>query len=175
MNKPPDQIFTKEELDEIARVKTQAAYIINLEQKISNSAWGDENVVLAGGWLVNVLNNTPPKDVDIFILSNNNNEQYLIDGAERVDTPNYKNLSKITAIYNKDNVQIIFTTYITRKELIDGFDFEHCKISYQKGLLYINHQTYLAAKNKILIPSKTNPPTQKRIDRFLSRGYTLVK
>lgn len=167
-------VFSPIELTEIYTLKENALILLSLYFQ-----YNTQDVVLAGGWLVNRLQKTNPKDVDFFVLANDHNERYITSDFKRVDNPNYNSgsLKKITAVYNNSttNVQVIFTTYKTRKELIDEFDFEHCKVSYHGGLLHMNRRTYDAIKNKKLIPSKTHPPSQKRIDRFLERGYTLSK
>ena len=118
-----------------------------------NMLWNGitRNVVIAGGFLTSTLQNTNVKDIDIFILANDvavyndltqefrNGNSYLkaISGKDvpvwsRSEMMNYNHNKYIVDVIsnNATKAQYILTHYKTREELLDSFDYKHCKVSY---------------------------------------------
>lgn len=171
------QLFTYDEIMKVQGLKNFAREMCQRQIRC------DDSLVLAGGCFASCLQNNSPKDYDFFILDNTvlgetrNPLNWAPATARKVISPQYTNpgnTSKITEIYQFETNQYIFTSHKFREDVVDSFDFEHCKISFHNDTLYLSHQSLIAAMNKILIPSKTNPPSRTRIDKFLDRGYKLA-
>ena len=81
------------------------------------------------------------------------------------------------------NMQVMFTDYTSRKELIENFDFVHCCVSMgfdkdptiskwirPSSKLYISRNTYDAIKGKLLVDNKPGVESYRE-KKFLDRGY----
>ena len=196
-----DSVFSVEETRHINSIKIEIQEIIDktnaFHQKTVSqlsyspkSNWMSE-CVIAGGCFASMLNDDAVKDIDIFIL---NNQKWIYDILKMPDgqaissfrpdliiqkEEGYHDNAHIlgTALNTDTNVQYILTDHKSRKDLIDDFDFEHCKVSYylEDEKLYISKKTYDCIRNKQLVPSQHRPPTLWRLKKFIHRGWTLVE
>ena len=66
----------------------------------------------------------------------------------------YMHNTNIVDVINnhRTQAQYILTKYQTREELLEHFDYKHCKVSYvpQEDKLYINRETFDCIKLKVL-------------------------
>ena len=98
----------------------------------------------------------------------------------RSEMMSYMHNTNIVDVINnhKTKAQYILTKYKTREELLNHFDYKHCKVSYVplEDKLYINRETFDCIKNKILKfnNEQSNNPNQKyRKDKYLNTGWVL--
>lgn len=193
--------FTPEEIANFNRVKHFAwQYIRMFENSVVPSVQGLlSNAIVAGGCFTSLLGQGNPKDYDVFILKNDPERDNLLDDLTRhvgvhperwsmkaPDELNYLQNNHIQAVFTDKfhKVQIMFTNYVTREELIDDFDFIHCRVSMTLGTmdlgggvkLFISPETYQAIKKKELIINKKSETGAKdwRIQRFRDAGWTVV-
>ena len=137
------------------------------------------NIVVAGGCWASSLHDRNYKDVDIFILDCSNIEKEGIRDLMKAwdcedKTEDYaRNNDKIDAVWSsrRNKFQFIFTKHKTRKELIEDFDYVHCKASYNEGKLYITRKIYDAIENRHLITQNNKNIQEWRRNKFLDRGY----
>lgn len=141
-----------------------------------------KHIVVAGGCFASIIQNELPRDIDVFILGGqlthlgpNGLEETLIPNtAVKKDKSKYIVNDKIIDVYQAGKFQYIVTSYKSREELIEHFDYEHCKISYHQGMLYCSPLTYRCIKNKKLVCRDMNKVFTWRTDKFKSRGYTEI-
>lgn len=177
--------FTSEEKANIYTLK-RAVKLAMIENDIGTYSNG--NMVIAGGFFSTMFGESSHyNDLDVFILNNQGLfENCINDGPIKwmvrknndntARQPYFHNPHILATAKNTVNkVQFILTDYNTREELIAGFDFVHCTISYDtiKDVLYITRRAYDANRNKHLINnSKTAAPAQTwRVQKFLDRGW----
>jgi hypothetical protein len=130
---------------------------------------------MAGGAIASLLIGEEPRDWDIFLPQNiyvKKLEKYFEQYTTHV-----KCITK-NAITLKNNIQVITRWTGPREELINQFDFLHCKGSYSRyhDTLYLSEKIYDACKYRRLVPivsaEKLNP---WRVRKFLLRGWELDK
>ena len=140
------------------------------------------NIIVAGGCWASKLHNEAIKDIDVFILDCSNIEKEGIRDLMKAwdcedKTDDYaRNNDKVTEVWTskRNKVQFIFTKHQTRKELIEDFDYVHCKASYNDGKLYITRKIYDAIVNRHLIVQNNKNIQLWRKAKFLDRGYKEV-
>lgn len=203
-----NSLFTIGDREVLLNLRNQIYLILERSlvrnSEIDKSAWlttdsDKHTVVVAGGWFASKLQDTIPKDIDIFILCGGpypeefqryanavRNEAKLrgvnLDESTAVEYAR----EKIWAVYTQrsqrfedrmrgTNIQYIFSKYSDRKKLLADFDYLHTTISYNLGnhKLYTTYNAYDAAKNRKLIVN--HQPQDWRRHKFLSRGYIEVK
>jgi hypothetical protein len=131
--------------------------------------------IIAGGVFTSLFHKEPYKDIDVFIL--NDCDTYLLN-KNAIKQSNSEYLSKekpfIKEVFLDDvkKINFVFTTFKTRKEVVDHFDFSHCCVSYDFDKLYISEQSYYAIKNKKLIVNNPIDVKERRKQKFLNRGFT---
>jgi hypothetical protein len=98
----------------------------------------------------------------------------------RSEMMSYMHNTNILDVINntKTQAQYILTKYQTREELLNHFDYKHCKVSYvpEEDKLYINRETFDCIKNKILKwnNKQLDQPNQiYRKNNFLNQGWVL--
>ena len=137
---------------------------------------------IAGGVFLPYLNVNIPswKDIDVFVLGGEAGAaEYLplLSGCKKQENSEYmsKKYSHIHQVYESADkrVQIICTHHNTREEVIRGFDYVHCCVSYDFKNMFISKQTYTSIMNKTLIRNNNNVPEQYRTKKFLDRGFTI--
>lgn len=167
----------------IRATKTNIEALIYAKHMFWNGVIDD--CVIAGGFFASCMNGEEYKDIDVFILNKNVSvyahltdnpaidDKWLIrdkDAGTYLQNPRI--FGTATNIANK--VQYILTDYTSREELINDFDYMHCKVSYvpKEGKLYISRGTYQAIRNKLLIdvPHKAQKPW--RAEKFIKAGWT---
>lgn len=188
-------MFNNEEVHVINESKREIKGQINARSLLWNGL--TRNVVIAGGFFTSVMQNKPFKDIDIFILNNdvdvynNLTEGYhsavnakhfnmTAQGWIRSQMMSYMHNTNIVDVINNNHTkaQYILTKYKTREELLDSFDYKHCKVSYVpvENKLYITRETFDCINNKVLKwnNKQHNNPNQKyRYSKFLNQGWVL--
>ena len=93
----------------------------------------------------------------------------------RSEMMNYNNNPNIVDVINNNETQAqyILTKYKTREELLEHFDYKHCKVSYvpQADKLYINRETFDCIKNKVLKINNEKGVQKWRQNRFLRENW----
>lgn len=173
------KIFTQAESDNINRVKEKA--ILEMEKEGRIHVINDDRFVVAGGMFYSLFHCIKPKDVDIFVLKNNDTDNLYniykqsVSWSQRDEKYHSMN-DRILAVFNSrfSSAQVIFTDYETRQELISSFDYAHCCCHIHKDKLYINRKTYNAIiQNKLVVNNKSSV-CEWREQKFLSMGMTLA-
>lgn len=154
-------------------------------------------MVYAGGAFASILLSERPRDIDLFILSSVEKDYRCIDNFLSV------NKWKINQKFNKDNLRssgypinehieqvwkctssrnnfdydIIFTDYSHDKpeEVVNNFDYMHCKVWYHSGRLNLTEKVYNAIVEMKLIPSSDIFIRADRKKKFIDRGWKADK
>jgi hypothetical protein len=146
--------------------------------------WNRDRMVIAGGCFTSMITGDTLKDYDVFLLDDDHNRriaEYMATKHRerddiRVGGSNYMDNSKIeqTIFFQKSKFQYITTKYKTREELLEHFDFKHCRVSYDlmTEKLFITRETMDLILNKELDPSRPDDlPNPWRYDKFYNRGW----
>lgn len=195
--------FTEFELDKIALMKSEAKIAYDVmpwamgRTASMKPASVKKSVVIAGGLFPSLFHNESVNDYDVFVLDNHTEIQDYIDNYYRElkttsdmnivwgDVNAYansalaknnmlRNIITVTRTGSTKKLQVILTKYKTREELIDHFDFTHCKANYYDDKFYISRYVYNCIRDKILIPSSPDrKPDRRRYEKFINRGYTV--
>lgn len=114
----------------------------------------------------------------------------IFDNGEAQEPPEWSRSEMMAYMHNPNIVdvinnhrtqaQYILTKYKTREELLDHFDYKHCKVSYvpSEDKLYINRETYDCIWKKILKVNNEQPAQQNQVYRrnnFLNKGWVFEK
>ena len=189
-------MFSEYEVYDIEKAKSNIRTLIRNRNLLWNGI--TRNVVIAGGFFTSVLQNKPFKDIDIFVLNNDTAVYNELTGGfhnasaptqvnvtehgimRRSEMMSYMHNTNILDVINntKTQAQYILTKYQTREELLNHFDYKHCKVSYvpEEDKLYINRETFDCIKNKILKwnNKQLEQPNQiYRKSNFLNQGWVL--
>lgn len=172
-----DQIFDAIETQMILGMKTKANILF---ESLRLNEIFKKNVVIAGGCFTSWYHGEHPKDYDIFVIGDieeqtkvkNILESMLVGLVDTTETYRRDNDKIIGVWQDKNHNQIIYTHYKTRQELIEHFDFTHCMISYYEDKIHLTRKTFDAIANKHLIPNQKDRIAQWRIEKFKSRGFT---
>ncbi len=189
-------MFNNEEVHVIKESKREIKGQINSRSLLWNGI--TRNVVIAGGFFTSVLQNKPFKDIDIFVLNNDTTVYNELTGGfhnasaptqvnmtehgimRRSEMMSYMHNTNILDVINntKTQAQYILTKYQTREELLNHFDYKHCRVSYVpvEDKLYINRETFDCIMNKILKwnNKQLEQPNQiYRKNNFLNQGWVL--
>ena len=194
------RIFSVKENEKILDLKNRIGNLLAVETipeairaEYKDSPDGGDRFIIAGGCFTSILQDSKPNDYDLFILGyshdqlnyENNSIQIELNTIADIDPSRFAifdhagyernpNILK-TFLDKKTRIQYIFTSYKTRKELVDHFDFVHCCISFDigKNKLYLSKETYDLNMHKVL---KKNPTSEKihqdRINKYVNRGWT---
>jgi hypothetical protein len=170
-----NEVFNDDETRQLKTVKN------DIEKFLPLWIRQNPNVVVAGGCWASELQGEKYKDIDVFILDCPISDKVSIRGAIMADyeesknkTEDYvRNNGKVTEVWTSKRykTQFIFTKHETRKDLIDDFDYIHCKTSYTEGKLYITRKIYDAIINKQLIVQNNKNIQEWRRYKFLDRDY----
>jgi hypothetical protein len=189
--KPPDWYYdygktmthTSEVFDHIETERLMAAKA-SIERILPSWVRQNHNIVVAGGCWASELQSEYYKDVDVFILDCPNSEKeafrILIQdsyGDAKNKTEDYvRNNDKVDEVWTskRNLIQFIFTKHQTRNDLINDFDYVHCKTSYSENKLYITRKIYDAIIKKHLIVQNSKNIQEWRQQKFRDRGYTGV-
>lgn len=174
--------FTAKEITDIKQLKLTCEMDFSLRNN-NHIPLEDPLIVVAGGYFTSRILNHKINDINVFVLAGNKYSdflkiKYISVTSTKVNNHDYSN-SNIHAIYDRRDrqsfgykIQYIFRKETTREELLSGFDYEHCKVSYSMRQMFINPRTYRAIKNMKLITTPGITPKQKRTDKFLALGFT---
>lgn len=157
--------FSKDDLDEIQRMKEAARKI---------GAKGN-NPIIAGGFFASIFWNQEPRDIDVFYLDGDGEDFHTPDALKDGEYLKNPMITKV-ASFSVTKRQFIFTKYKTRRELVDHFDMLHCCVSYdvKEDKLYISPAALDAIKHKAILPNGKNTIKKWRLDKMMSRGWTMV-
>jgi hypothetical protein len=178
------EVFNYYETGQLKTVKN------NIEQILPQWMKQNSDIVIAGGCWASELQGEKYKDIDIFVLGDpsypdlHERKQTAIRELMKAWIPSIEN-NTLEYVRNNDKVeevwtskkqkfQIIFTKHLTRKDLINDFDYVHCMTSYSEGKLYITRKIYDAIIKKHLIVQNSKNIQEWRENKFLDRGYTGV-
>ena len=190
-------MFSDNEKNGIEDTKAAIKAVIDQRKLLWNGI--TRNVVIAGGFFTSWLQRDKFKDIDIFILNNDVDVYDSLTNGFHNATPKsqiqiteigewsrsemvfYNHNPNIVDVINnkRTEAQYILTTYKTREELLNHFDYKHCKVSYVpvEDKLYINRETFDCIKKKILKvnnDSLTNGKNHRyRLNKFLNSGWVL--
>lgn len=165
--------FTPDEVTEIWKMKKWIQHLI-LGYGLPNDA------VIAGGLFASYVQGEKPKDYDVFFLNKSFVVPYEKDGITSglIRSEYQTGNPHVINVYNKNVIgldfQFIVTDYKTREELLAGFDFKHCTMSFTNDTLYVTPSAYRAAKTKTLIGNNKTIKTW-RIEKFRRKGYDWPK
>jgi hypothetical protein len=148
-----------------------------------NQTWNRDRMVIAGGCFISMITGDPIKDYDVFLLDDDHNRkvaEYMANKYRerddvRIGGSNYMDNNQIeqTIFFQKSKFQYITTKYKTREELIDHFDFKHCRVSYDlmTEKLFISREVFDLIKSKTLEHNTDKPPAYWRYEKFWQRGW----
>ena len=175
-----EAVFSAKEREELVYAKNRVS-----QYKIPLWVVNHTHLVVAGGCWASFLSGEPIKDIDIFVLRYPHTTDVDIRDIRDEMFRQHPGIQNKTDSYNRNNdnvaevwntpdkkIQYIFTKHKSRKELIDDFDYVHCKASLWGDQLYITRKIYDAIKNKELIVNNDKNIQQWREEKFLERGYT---
>jgi hypothetical protein len=139
-------------------------------------------IVIAGGCWASAIQGEAIKDIDIFILEKWHTAftiqsiTKLFPTIQKRDGERYRSINpNVREVWTTPDkkIQIIFTKHETRKQLIEDFDYLHCRTSYWGDKLYITREVFDAIIKKQLILKNEKNFQEWRRDKFLERGYKL--
>jgi hypothetical protein len=189
----PTKIFNENELEKLADLKSEA------RKAFGSLPWAGQ-IILAGGAFSSWFHEEEPKDIDVFVLWNDELSDHD-DGGHRLVLDTYRrefpwleqqpskyrqdvnpNITDVWGSKEKGRIQLIFTKYKTRKEMVDHFDYAHAMVSYGYGeaenellslKLFISRQTYDCIRDRTLIINNKENWRQYREDKFVERGWAI--
>lgn len=136
---------------------------------------------LAGGCFSSWAWDTTPKDYDIFVLKSSlqfvlqrevatSKSEFVTKEGNYYGNPNIL----ATALHMPSNIQLIFSNFKTRREVIDDFDMDHCCISYvpYENKLYASYNTLSCIMRKEIQRHKNNKIESWRINKMTKKGWT---
>lgn len=142
------------------------------------------NIVIAGGFIFSILNNTVTNDIDIFIYSSE--EQVRKEKWEYL----LKYFSNYNAVYHENNavvsikipdlsypIQIIMMDVDHPNEIIDDFDLNYVKAHYNGHNVYADIGFLCAIKHQLAIIDVYNVNTDRidtRIYKTINKGLNLM-
>lgn len=175
------EVFDDDETRQLMAVKK------TIEMLLPNWIKRNSDIVIAGGCWASELQGEKYKDIDIFVLGDpsypdlHERKQTAIRELMKAWTPSIQNKTddyvrnndKVEEVWtSKDHwVQFIFTKHLTRKDLINDFDYVHCMTSYSENKLYITRKIYDAIIKKHLIVQNSKNVQEWRVNKFIERGY----
>jgi hypothetical protein len=138
--------------------------------------------ILSGGISASLFHDQEPNDLDIYFVNDEcraifeKQLEIRLDVVTDVQNNYIENvvvpgkLITANAITLKNDIQIIDKRFAR-----SDFDFIHCMPYYDIMLkkYYISPKQYHSIMDKKLIPNPHVKPKQKRIDKFIERGWTL--
>lgn len=152
-----------------------------------------DNVVVAGGSLVNIITNNSSKinDIDMFIYGLDTDSaklkvDHVINSIRqkaldmKYDTRVYMNKNVIN-IYVFDTkkllqVQIILRLYDTLAHILVGFDVDCCAIAYNGKEILTTDRGYYALKYRVNVANlkRRSPSYENRLIKYSFRGFDVV-
>lgn len=180
--------FTPEQIEDIKRAKSKLA--AGLRSKLLDPLITDEihnlilhNCVLSGGATASILLNETPNDYDLYFknkeamatfnkLMEYKSYRAMIKDADAKYGPGHKLVTpRATTLFN--DLQVI--TMMLDEDRVATFDFIHCRPYYdlEEDKLYISPKEYRSIVMKKMIVNNPENLTDKRINKFKERGWTL--
>jgi hypothetical protein len=177
--------FSVDDVTDIIHIKSKVETIIDFIQIDTPFKNIKSDYILAGGAFPSIHHIEQVRDVDIFLLDDQDisfddlkRTRSIIehdgDYLKALENDMIKKTVKFSPLIANSlfrEVQFILTKYKTREELIQHFDFVHCKMNYQSGKLFVSSYVFNAIKDKTLI--NNHDRVQKwRIDKYQDKGYS---
>jgi len=178
------KLFSTKEQLMLTTIKNDLHTVYHNKRSImENQTWNRDRMVIAGGCFASMIIGEEVKDYDVFLLYDEHNAK-IMDYMEtkwrdredvRIGSSGYMNNDRIkkTMFFEQSKCQYILTDFKTREELINSFDFKHCRVSYDlmTEKLYITRETMDAIINKTLAPNTDKTPEYWRYQKFFDRGW----
>ena len=182
-------VFNDGEVNELLRWKDLSFNALYADLELQKAY--HKTAVLAGGVFTSWHHRELLKDVDVFILDDENRHMIKHDLQMKVgfqfevgswkNKSDYKrdntNISEVYEAIHKNGriYQFILTKYRKREELISHFDFLHCTPNYYDSNLYVRKDAFEAIRDKKLIVHNKDNQVEWRKHKFLTkRGFTEV-
>lgn len=178
-------LFSVDDVIDIIHIKSKVETIIDFIQIDTPIKNIKSDYILAGGMFPSIHHTEQVRDVDIFLLDDQDisfddlkRTRSIIehdgDYLKALENDMIKKTVKFSPLIPNSlfkEVQFILTKYKTREELIQHFDFVHCKMNYQSGNLFVSPYVFNTIKDKTLI--NNHDRVQKwRIDKYQDKGYS---
>lgn len=180
--------FTPEQIEDIKRVKTKLSSALRskmLDPLITSEVHDLilHNCVLSGGATASIMLNEPINDFDLYFKNKeamakfNKLMEYksyrgMIKDADAKYGPGHKLVTpRATTLFN--DLQLI--TMMLDEDRHATFDFVHCRPYYDidEDKFYISPKEYQCIVTKKLVVNNPETLTDKRINKFKERGWTL--
>lgn len=152
--------------------------INKIKQKINtlltfDLTWTDD-MFIAGGLLVDILNNETKTDFDINIYVTNNNGGLFSHMLQNIPKPFYTkcNGRRIEIRYSKIRIQIILSYYNNPIDLMNTFDLDICKVAMTTNSMYIHNFGYYCIRNKCLTSDMIR--VTGLMKKYIARGFVFV-
>jgi len=135
--------------------------------------------IITGGIFASLLNNEPIVDCDVFL---NKNVKHMVeessdakDGKYSSSFTNEKILGVESVTVEGMAVQFIYTDYETPKDIVDSFDFTHCRIYYDplENVLMISEKMFQLIKGKRLLIDDVSNADQYRVRKYKEKGWNV--
>jgi hypothetical protein len=180
---PAEEVFSSQDLLDIEDMKNEA------KRAFAHLPFLNYGSIIAGGAFASWYHGESPRDIDVFILNTPGVDDFYRDWIQRLVTngyvvsdhgsmhydknPNLHVRKLLSATIAGQNYQFIFSKHKTRKELIEGFDYVHTKVSYDMmdEKIYLSKDTLDAINTKTLISTGKQSISQKRRQKFFDRGW----
>jgi hypothetical protein len=179
------KLFSIKETLMLTAIKNDLHKLYHNQRTImEQQTWNRDRMVIAGGCFASMIIGEEVKDYDVFLLDDEHNARIMhymetkwrdIESVH-IGSSGYMNNDRIkkTMFFEQSKCQYILTNFKTREELIEHFDFKHCRVSYDlmTEKLFITRETMDLILNKELDPSRPDDlPKQWRYEKFRERGW----
>jgi hypothetical protein len=182
------KLFSIKETLMLTAIKNDLYKLYHHQRTImEQQTWNRDRMVIAGGCFASMIIGEEVKDYDVFLLDDDHNTKIMeymeTKWRDREDVricsdTGYMNNDRIkkTMFFEQSKCQYILTDFKTREELVDNFDFKHCRVSYDlmTEKLFITRETMDAIIDKTLIRHTDKPIPHWRYAKFQDRGWKAV-
>lgn len=186
--------FTESDKTKILRLKSSIASYYNLQMKKIGDrhleSFFYDHCVISGGMIAALFHDEAVHDIDLYCkdkLMMQSIKDYIVNSGKNIKSIESYELdsdgNKVSkgpshpcvtdnAVTLTNDVQFIYID--TWPNAQSKFDFVHCMPYYDIGTqkLYISEAQYNAIKNKKLIPTGRAETKEKRIDKYVKRGWS---
>lgn len=177
--------FTETEVANIVYVKNKLKSLIKGFVEELGPVVEKEKFFVSGGCIASLLQGDTVKDIDVWCRDENVMAQ-TIKWYEKIqpyriavfeskyrDAPVGAKMITENAVTLSDGIQLIRRQSGEVKDILDTFDYVHCKPYYdlKDDKLYISKEQYLLCINKVLKVNNPLAVKEYRTEKFLRRGY----
>lgn len=145
----------------------------------------DKNICIAGGYTTNMyfmIEHHKDSDIDFYVFSNAMDHRNLLHDFLLFINDNYKvifvNTRGSSVIDIKINefhrsLQIIYVESDNLAEILNSFDFSHCKCAWFQNHTYITHDAEYSKQKRVTITD--NNPIIERVEKIKRYGLKMLK